>query len=95
MVGSDTCNMYVDSALYKELLCFALQYVARGMVERGDEGAIVNVSSVASFRAIKDHLVYCECCSIDIIVLYMVVETVGCPCACADMQAHRRLEWTW
>ena len=30
------------------------------MVERGDGGAIVNVSSVASHHALKDHLAYCE-----------------------------------
>lgn len=71
-----------------------LQYVARGMVERGDKGAIVNVSSVASLGAIKDHLVYCECCSMDSMVLYMVVKPLLCLCVCANMQAHRRLEWT-
>ena len=30
------------------------------MVERGDWGAIVNVSSVASSIALTDHLAYCE-----------------------------------
>ena len=30
------------------------------MIERGDGGSIVNVSSVASTRALMDHLVYCE-----------------------------------
>ena len=30
------------------------------MVERGDGGAIVNVSSVASSVALTDHLAYCE-----------------------------------
>ncbi|CAI8054185.1 L-xylulose reductase [Geodia barretti] len=39
---------------------FLSQYVARGMVERGDGGAIVNVSSVASSVALTDHLAYCE-----------------------------------
>jgi L-xylulose reductase len=38
---------------------FLSQYVARGMVERGDGGAIVNVSSVASSVALTDHLAYC------------------------------------
>ena len=43
-----------------ECPCLPLQYVAQGMVERGDGGAIVNVSSVASQCALKDHLAYCE-----------------------------------
>ena len=37
-----------------------MQYVARGMAERGDGGAIVNVSSVAACTVLKDHLAYCE-----------------------------------
>jgi len=37
-----------------------LQYVAKGMVERGDGGAIVNVSSQASQCALKEHAVYCK-----------------------------------
>ena len=37
-----------------------LQYVAKGMVERGEGGAIVNVSSQASQCAFKEHAVYCE-----------------------------------
>jgi L-xylulose reductase len=35
------------------------QVVARGMVARGTGGAIVNVSSQASMRGIKDHTSYC------------------------------------
>ena len=30
------------------------------MVERGDGGAIVNVSSISSQSTLKDHVVYCE-----------------------------------
>lgn len=37
---------------------FVAQMVARGMVERGNGGAIVNVSSQASQAAIKSHTVY-------------------------------------
>ena len=33
------------------------------MVQRGDGGAIVNVSSLSSLRALKDHSVYCELCT--------------------------------
>ena len=29
-------------------------------MERGDGGAIVNVSSISSQSALKDHVVYCE-----------------------------------
>nr|XP_022317238.1 L-xylulose reductase-like [Crassostrea virginica] len=35
------------------------QVVAKGMVERGDGGSIVNVSSVASSRALDQHIAYC------------------------------------
>ncbi|XP_065836932.1 L-xylulose reductase-like [Oscarella lobularis] len=38
---------------------FVGQVVARGMVERGEGGAIVNVSSQASMAALRDHAVYC------------------------------------
>lgn len=36
------------------------QIVARGMIARGAPGAIVNVSSQASQRALTNHTVYCE-----------------------------------
>jgi L-xylulose reductase len=35
------------------------QVVARGMIERGKGGAIVNVSSQSSSRAVLDHAAYC------------------------------------
>lgn len=35
------------------------QIIARGMIERGRGGAIVNLSSVASTRALADHTSYC------------------------------------
>nr|XP_039331696.1 L-xylulose reductase isoform X2 [Saimiri boliviensis boliviensis] len=35
--------------------------VARGLIARGVPGAIVNISSQASQRAITNHSVYCEC----------------------------------
>eukprot|EP01117_Protostelium_nocturnum_P008101 TRINITY_DN2886_c0_g1_i2.p1 TRINITY_DN2886_c0_g1~~TRINITY_DN2886_c0_g1_i2.p1 ORF type:complete len:171 (-),score=45.22 TRINITY_DN2886_c0_g1_i2:55-567(-) len=35
------------------------QIVAKGMIERGKGGAIVNVSSQASMVALKDHTSYC------------------------------------
>jgi len=35
------------------------QIVAKGMIERGQGGAIVNVSSQASMRALHDHTTYC------------------------------------
>ena len=45
----------------RRVICFIakLQVVAKGMVARGDGGAIVNVSSQASKIALKDHLAYC------------------------------------
>jgi L-xylulose reductase len=36
------------------------QIVARGMIARGAPGAIVNVSSQASQRALTNHSVYCK-----------------------------------
>lgn len=40
---------------------FFLQIVARQMITQGTPGAIVNVSSQASQRALRDHAVYCKC----------------------------------
>lgn len=37
------------------------QIVARQMIAQGVPGAIVNVSSQASKRALRDHAVYCKC----------------------------------
>lgn len=39
----------------------SFQIVARQMIAQGVPGAIVNVSSQASKRALRDHAVYCEC----------------------------------
>ncbi len=39
---------------------FLSQCVAKDMVERGEGGAIVNVSSQAAQRALPEHTVYCE-----------------------------------
>ncbi|XP_048758175.2 L-xylulose reductase-like [Ostrea edulis] len=36
------------------------QVVAKGMAERGDGGSIVNLSSMASTRALDDHIAYCS-----------------------------------
>lgn len=36
------------------------QVVARGMVERGDGGAIVNMSSIGGMRAAPRHTIYCS-----------------------------------
>ena len=38
---------------------FLSQVIAKGMVERGEGGSIVNVSSQASMAALQDHSVYC------------------------------------
>jgi L-xylulose reductase len=35
------------------------QVVAKRMIERGIAGSIVNVSSMASFQAVRDHAAYC------------------------------------
>ncbi|KAJ8318374.1 hypothetical protein KUTeg_003465, partial [Tegillarca granosa] len=36
------------------------QVIAKGMVERGQGGAIVNISSLASSLALEDHAAYCS-----------------------------------
>lgn len=41
--------------------CYFIQIVARQMIAQGLPGAIVNVSSQASQRALRDHAVYCKC----------------------------------
>ena len=38
---------------------FVSQLVAKGMVERGEGGSIVNISSQASICALRNHSVYC------------------------------------
>ena len=38
---------------------FVSQVVAKGMVERGEGGSIVNISSQASICALRNHSVYC------------------------------------
>jgi L-xylulose reductase len=36
-----------------------MQVVVRGILDRGGSGSIVNISSQATMRAVKDHTVYC------------------------------------
>ena len=44
---------------YKWLIHLLWQVFARGLIERGSAGAIVNISSQASQRALTNHIVYC------------------------------------
>ena len=46
-------------ALNVRAVMIVSQIVARGMIERGNGGAIVNVSSQSSVRALADHTTYC------------------------------------
>ena len=64
-----------------------MQYVARGMAERGDGGAIVNVSSVAACTVLKDHLAYCETLQLTLLtaVLHSFSPVVGTSKAGLDM----------
>jgi len=51
------------------------QVVIKGMLERGQGGAIVNVSSKASLIGLKNHTVYCACKSaLDSITRVMALE---------------------
>lgn len=51
------------------------QVVAKGMVERGGGGSIVNISSVASTRALDEHIAYCTSKSaVDSITRVMALE---------------------
>lgn len=57
-----------------------LQMVAKGMIARGAPGAIVNVSSQASHRAVTNHSVYCErCATLLRPVLPCPVLSMSCP----------------
>lgn len=57
-----------------------LQMVAKGMIARGAPGAIVNVSSQASHRAVTNHSVYCErCATLPRPVLPCPVLSMSCP----------------
>ncbi|KAK3090481.1 hypothetical protein FSP39_012203 [Pinctada imbricata] len=51
------------------------QVVAKGMVERGNGGAVVNISSTASTRALTDHIAYCSSkAAVDMITKIMALE---------------------
>ena len=58
LVVSQTHSLHVCLCLMIGWLGW-LQCVAKEMVERGEGGAIVNVSSLSSLCALKDHAVYC------------------------------------
>lgn len=47
-------------------MCLCGQMVVRGMMARGSGGSIVNVSSQASQRALREHTVYCESRAVDL-----------------------------
>ncbi|XP_003384523.1 PREDICTED: L-xylulose reductase-like [Amphimedon queenslandica] len=54
---------------------FLSQYVAKWMIDRGKGGAIVNVSSMASKVALKDHTSYCSSkAALDMLTKVMGVE---------------------
>ena len=53
------CVCVCDCADHSVTVPFS-QLIAKGMVERGMGGAIVNVSSVASHVALMDHTAYCQ-----------------------------------
>lgn len=53
------------------------QIVARQMIAQGVPGAIVNVSSQASKRALRDHAVYCKC-----------VQLQQCPLSFDQLDTH-------
>jgi len=50
--------MHAVLGYYKWLIDLLWQVVARGLMERGSDGAIVNVSSQSSQRVITNHIVY-------------------------------------
>lgn len=56
LAGAGTRKKRVSSASCPS----KFQIVAKGMIARGVPGAIVNVSSQASQRALTNHTVYCE-----------------------------------
>ena len=66
LIGMVFCYNYsiVDSKSHFSMLLYFYMYlfkvVAKGMIDRASPGSIVNVSSQASSRALKDHTVYCS-----------------------------------
>ena len=42
------------------LILKSLKVVAKGMVERKEGGSIVNISSVAGYKAVPNHTIYCS-----------------------------------
>ena len=65
-------------------------------MERGDGGAIVNVSSISSQCALKDHVVYCElvqalCGVVAVLASLLLVCTFVH--VCLGLQVRRRQEW--
>ena len=65
------------------------------MVERGDGGAIVNVSSISSQSALKDHVVYCELVQALCGVVAVLASLLVCTFVhvCLGLQVRRRQEW--
>ncbi|KAL4605038.1 L-xylulose reductase [Arapaima gigas] len=88
-------NINVKAALH------VAQIVARGMKARGTGGSIVNVSSQASQRALKDHAVYCATKgALDMLTKVMALELgpyqirVNCVNPTVVMTDMGRLAWS-
>lgn len=67
------------------------QIVARGMVERGNGGAILTLSSLASMLGVQDHTAYC--CSkgaVDSLTRMMALELGQFTRVCPPLYAHSR-----
>ena len=50
----------ISMSINVKAVLFLTQAVVKGMVERGEKGSIVNISSQASMCALRDHAVYCS-----------------------------------
>jgi L-xylulose reductase len=59
--GTETANHFnsrIFNTNVKPIICVS-QVVAKGMIASGKGGSIVNISSQASQRALKEHTLYC------------------------------------
>ena len=54
---------------------FYIKVVTKGMVSRGSGGSIVNISSVAGFRAVPNHTIYCTAkAALDMLSMTLALE---------------------
>ena len=65
----------MNTAIYEYSLFVCIQVVAKEMVSRGTGGSIVNISSIAGFRAVPNHTLYCSAkAALDMLSMTLALE---------------------